>query len=152
MFGAAAREATEQALPTAHHGFPLATMLINLSGAFLLGVLLEWLVRAGADSGWRRRTRLLAGTGFMGAYTTYSTFVVEADLLVRSGRAGLAAAYVAATVVGGLVTVAAGIAVAARPGWRRARSGRRRRRGGPMAAAPGLGLPVDPDVDREDGR
>lgn len=158
--GAAARDAVEQALPTAHNGFPLATMLINLAGAFVLGVLLEALVRAGADSGWRRRARLLAGTGFMGAFTTYSTFAVEAALLVRADRAGLAVGYIAATVVGGLVAAAAGIVVASRPGPQRV-GGRRRGRiaghpspaGGqpvPPRAREGTVLPVDPDVDEED--
>lgn len=163
VFGAAAREAVEQALPTPHHGFPLATMLINLSGAFLLGVLLEALVRAGADSGWRRRARLLAGTGFMGAFTTYSTFAVEADLLVRAGRGALAAVYVVATVAGGLVAAAAGIVVASRPRLQRV-GGRRRagrlprvgQRPAPYEAQegpwPGPALPVDPDVDEEDRR
>lgn len=48
---------------------PLATLLINLSGSFLLGVI------AGSD--WNNGFRLLFGTGFMGAYTTFSTFNVD---------------------------------------------------------------------------
>lgn len=163
VFGAAARDAVEQALPTPRNGFPLATMLVNLVGAFLLGVLLEALVRAGADSGWRRRARLLAGTGFIGAFTTYSTFAVEADLLVRAGRGAVAAGYVLATVVGGLVAAVAGIVVSSRPGL--GRVGQRRRGGrlprvgespAPYQARGGEpgdpALPVDPDVDEEDRR
>src|SRR5579875_3485386 len=46
LFGAAAREAIEQLLPTAPRAFPVATFLINLTGAFILGFLLEALVRS----------------------------------------------------------------------------------------------------------
>jgi CrcB protein len=130
VFGAAARDAIEQALPAHGGGFPLATWLINLSGAFLLGALLEALARSGDDIGWRRTIRLTAGTGFVGAFTTYSTFAVESDLLVRGGHADVAVLYVVATVLSGLLTVTAGIAVAA------GRYGRRH----------GL-LPVDPDPE-----
>jgi fluoride exporter len=51
---------------------PLATLLINLAGAFLLGVLLERLGRARGEPQRRRLVRLLAGTGFLGGFTTYS--------------------------------------------------------------------------------
>ncbi|MCU4186250.1 fluoride efflux transporter CrcB [Acidiferrimicrobium sp. IK] len=135
FLGAAAREAVEQALPTARGGFPAATFAINVCGAFILGALLEALVRAGDDSGWRRRTRLMAGTGFCGAFTTYSTFAVETVQLVRAGRLGTAILYGLATVVTGLLATTAGIGVAG--------SGRRRR-----AAR----LPVDPDIDVDGAR
>lgn len=130
--GAAARDALEQAWPTATGGFPAATLTINLSGALLLGLLLESLVRAGEDSGGRRRARLVLGTGFMGAYTTYSTFAVEADLLVRGGRSGTAVAYVVLTVAAGLLATVAGIAIGATRGRREV-----------------VALPADPDVDEE---
>ncbi|HET9690947.1 MAG TPA: CrcB family protein, partial [Acidimicrobiales bacterium] len=74
--GAGGREAVEQALPPSPGAFPVATFAINLAGAFVLGALLEALVRAGDDTGWRRRARLVAGTGFCGAFTTYSTLAV----------------------------------------------------------------------------
>ena len=130
VLGAAAREAVEQALPTSHGGFPTATVVVNLSGAFLLGVVLEALVRLGDDAGHRRRIRLLAGTGFLGAFTTYSTFAVESDLLVRAGHDLTATAYVLATVLGGLVASGSGIFAGTALAGRRA-----------------VVLPVDPDVD-----
>jgi CrcB protein len=55
-----------------------------------------------------RYVRQFFGTGLLGAYTTYSTFAVETDLLLRHGRIGIAVAYVLATVVGGLLAAAAG--------------------------------------------
>lgn len=133
LFGAAAREAIEQALPTGSGRFPVATLLINLGGALLLGGLLEGLSRAGDDTGARRTGRLLAGTGFLGAFTTYSTFAVESDLLIRASRPALAAFYIAATALGGLFAVILGVALAAR-----------QRRWG------GAGLPVDPDLDDDE--
>ena len=91
----------------------MGTFVANLLGSFVLGLLLEALARAGDDTGRRRRARLLLGTGFCGGLTTYSTFAVESDLLVRDGHGGLAAAYLAGTVVTGLVAAVLGIAVAA---------------------------------------
>ncbi|HVB07094.1 MAG TPA: CrcB family protein [Acidimicrobiales bacterium] len=134
MFGAAARDAIEQSLPTRTGTFPLATFMINLSGALLLGALLEGLVRAGDDSGRRRDLRLFAGTGFLGAFTTYSTFSIEADLLVHGGRVYVALFYAALTIIGGLSAVVAGIALGA--GHRRWMLSR---------------MPVDPDLDANAG-
>lgn len=132
VVGAGAREAVAEAIPTAGHGFPTATLLVNVAGALLLGLLIEALARAGDDSGPRRRLRLVLGTGFLGGFTTYSTFVVETDLLVRSGQSATALVYVAATVAGGLAATTLGIVLAA--------LGTRGRR---------LILPVDPDIDPE---
>lgn len=129
MFGAGCREVVELALPTPQGALPVATLLVNLVGAFLLGVVLEALIRVD-DTVRRRRARLVVGTGFMGAFTTYSTFAVEADLLVRSGHPGTAAVYVVITLAGGLLATVAGIAGGAFGAkWR----------GGELA--------VDPDVD-----
>jgi CrcB protein len=68
----------------------------------------------GRDAGWRRRARLLIGTGLCGAFTTYSALAVETDLLVRDHRAALAAGYLAATVLTGLAATAAGLLAAGR--------------------------------------
>ena len=134
MLGAAAREAIEQAWRASPRAFPAATFLINLVGAFILGLLLEALVSSGDDMGWRRRARLIGGTGFCGAFTTYSTFAVEAVQLARHGSWVVAGAYIVVSVIGGLVLAALGIVV----GAARARAG---------ATAP----PVDPDVDQYGG-
>ena len=94
--------------------WPAGTFAANLLGALLLGVLLEGL--RGPDTPVLRTVRLAAGTGFLGAFTTYSALAVEADLLVRDGRPGLAAAYAVGSLVAGLVLSALGAALAAR--WR----------------------------------
>lgn len=58
--------------------FPVATFLINLSGSFLLGVLLGF-----QTEHW---IRLLLGTGFLGGFTTFSTFQMESLILLREKR------------------------------------------------------------------
>lgn len=116
--GTAARFLTAELIP-AWRGVPLATLGVNVLGAFLLGLLLEALVQAGRDDGIRRSLRLLVGTGFLGGFTTYSSLAVETDALLRDGHAALAIAYALVTVVLGLLAAAGGIALA---GARRNRS------------------------------
>lgn len=122
VVGTGLRYAVEEVLPHDAAGWPTATFLINLVGAFVLGGLLEGLARLGDDSGWRQRARLCAGTGGCGAFTTYSTLALEAVLLGRNGHVGIAVGYGIASVVGGLVTAWLGIVAAERLHRRRARS------------------------------
>jgi CrcB protein len=111
--GTAARYGLARWLP-AGNGLPRGTLIANLVGAVVLGVLLEALARRGPDLGVRRRIRLLLGTGFCGGLTTYSTLAVETDLLIRGHRDALAIEYAIASVVAGVALAAIGIAVAAR--------------------------------------
>ncbi len=113
VLGAIARYAIAEALPSSGREFPTATFVTNLTGAFILGALVEGLARMGPDDGWRRSARLLVGTGICGAYTTYSTFAVDSDQLLRAHRFGLAAFYALGTVVLGLGATGLGIALAA---------------------------------------
>jgi len=108
VFGAAARTGVGNVLRPVD-GLPVATLAVNIVGALALGVLLETLARRGPDVGRNQRARLVAGTGFCGAFTTYSTFAVEADLLLRAGRPAIALAYAATTVLAGLSAAALGI-------------------------------------------
>jgi CrcB protein len=120
--GTALRYYIEKALPHDGASWPWATFLINLSGAFVLGALLEGLALLGEDSGWRRRARLCAGTGFCGAFTTYSAFALEIVLLGRHGHVGTAVSYGLLSVVGGVLTAWLGIVVMASMLRRRARA------------------------------
>jgi len=79
---------------------PWATLLINLSGSFLLGVI------AGSD--WSQPIHLLFGTGFMGAYTTFSTFNVENVQLIRKKEWKALAIYIIASYVLGMALAYAG--------------------------------------------
>ena len=106
--GTLARYWLESAIP-GPDGWPLPTLLINLAGAFLLGVLLEALLRRGADQGTRRTVRLAAGTGFLGAFTTYSTLAIEAVQLADGHRLAGAVVYAVLSLLGGALTATAGI-------------------------------------------
>ena len=77
----------------------MGTFVINISGSFILGFLLIILIEQFTMG---RLARPVIGTGVIGAYTTFSTFMVEAVLLVRAGDPGLALAYLAASLVLGL--------------------------------------------------
>ena len=78
-----------------------------MSGSLALGVVTGLALEHGlADS-----ARTVAGTGALGAYTTFSTFSAEAVHLVETGRPATALRYVAATVATGLAAAAAGLAV-----------------------------------------
>lgn len=92
---------------------PLPTLAINLGGSFLLGLLLEGLLRTGPDRGGHLMVRLLLGTGFLGGFTTYSAFALEAIVLAADGASGFAAAYVAVSLLGGVLLSFAGIGVGA---------------------------------------
>jgi CrcB protein len=110
--GALARWWMGAVLP-APGGWPLPTLVVNLAGAFALGILLEALARRGPDHGGLRVARLLAGTGFMGAFTTYSTFAVDTVKLLGAGHTLPALGYLAATVLAGAAASGAGIWAAA---------------------------------------
>ena len=89
--------------------FPLATLLINVSGSFILGLFSTWAAgRAGLDPAWR----LLVATGFVGAYTTFSTFEYETERLTHAGASGWALLNVLTSVVAGFLAVRLGVALA----------------------------------------
>jgi fluoride exporter len=110
------RAMSARAAPTSRawfDDFPLDTFLINIVGAFVLGVLLERLAYAGADRGRRRLVRLLVGTGFLGGFTTYSALATGTVGLVRDGRLTLAVGYALGTALVGVITAFGGVLVAA---------------------------------------
>ncbi len=109
--GTIVRFSIEAALPPAANGWPSATFLINISGAFILAALLEVLSLQGPDRGWRRRIRLGVGTGVLGGYTTYSSLMVETALLGGDGQYLIAYGYATTSVVLGLAASWVGMAV-----------------------------------------
>ena len=112
--GTAVRAGLSAAFP-AHPGeWPWATFAINLTGAFILGCLLELLARRGPDVGVRHYLRLGLGTGVLGGYTTHSTFAVETVRLLESGAILAGAGYAAGSVLLGLAAALAGTLLAAR--------------------------------------
>ena len=89
-------------------GVPVATLGINVAGAFLLGVLLELLADHSLDTGWSRRVRLGVGTGGLGGFTTYSALATETATLAAA-HPGRALAYALGTVLIGAAASIAGI-------------------------------------------
>ena len=86
--------------------FPWGTLVINVSGSFVLGLLFVVLVERGIGSS---TTRLALMTGLLGAYTTFSTFSLETFRLFEVGSARAALSNIALSVVLGLVGAWAGI-------------------------------------------
>jgi CrcB protein len=106
VLGVAARYGVGRAIPRADGAFPWATLWINISGSFVLGLfIVVVLERLGPT----RYLRPFFGTGFVGSFTTFSTFSVETDLLIKDGHGTTAAAYVASTVIVGLLAAWLGI-------------------------------------------
>lgn len=91
--------------PTA---FPFGTLVVNLTGSFLLGVLFAWVIERNVLPADIRAPVMI---GFIGAYTTFSTFMLESWRLVEDGAWALATANLVGSVVLGLVAVVAGLAV-----------------------------------------
>jgi fluoride exporter len=94
-------------------GIPIATLSINVIGAFLLGALLEFLADRSPDTGWSQRTRLGIGTGGLGGFTTYSALATETVILAGT-HPGRAIGYAMATVIIGAAASVAGIWLARR--------------------------------------
>jgi len=115
--GAPARYGISLAVHVAPGTFPWGTFWTNVSGSFALGFFLALVLERFPPS---RYLRPFVATGFLGAYTTYSTFAVETDLLVKNGHLGVALAYVMASFGAGLASAWAGaLLTRAAPGWRR---------------------------------
>ncbi len=106
VLGAVSRYAISLALPTETARFPWGTFVINVSGSAALGFILVLVIEHFPRG---RLVRPVIGTGFLGAYTTFSTFTVEAVDLVRAGHTGLALAYLAGSALAGLLAVWTGM-------------------------------------------
>src|SRR5688572_29968151 len=78
--------------------FPWGTLTVNVLGSFAMGALAGWLAFK-AGEGWSQSLRLFLTTGILGGFTTFSAFSLDAVLLWERGQMGLAAAYVAASVL-----------------------------------------------------
>jgi CrcB protein len=91
--------------------FPLATLLINVTGSFILGFFATFAAeRTSLDPLWR----LLVATGFVGAYTTFSTFEYETQRLTESGALWWGALNIVTSVAAGFAAVQLGVFLARR--------------------------------------
>jgi CrcB protein len=88
--------------------FPWGTLIANISGGLLMGLLAGTLARVGsANEPWR----LLLGVGLLGGYTTFSAFSLETFGMIERGQYAVAAAYVAASVAGAIAGLAGGVLI-----------------------------------------
>jgi CrcB protein len=88
--------------------FPVGTLTINLTGSFVLGVI----TGLALYHAFPETPKVVMGAGFLGAYTTFSTFAFETVTLANEGERRAAIANVFVTVLGGCVAAAAGLALA----------------------------------------
>jgi fluoride exporter len=111
VLGAEARAGLAALLPTAAEGFPWATLLVNVTGCLLIGVLLVLVTEAGRG---HPLARPFLGVGVLGGYTTFSGYAVDAQRLLAGGHAGTALAALAATPVLALLAVSGAAALTRR--------------------------------------
>ncbi|HKY75518.1 MAG TPA: fluoride efflux transporter CrcB [Acidimicrobiia bacterium] len=97
--GAPARYGISLAVHITPGTFPWGTFWVNVSGSLALGFFLALVLRRFPTT---RYLRPFVATGFLGSYTTYATFAVETDLLLRNGRPAVALAYVTGSLVAGV--------------------------------------------------
>jgi CrcB protein len=88
--------------------FPYGTLLINITGSFIMGLVAAYFAFKGDAS---QHWRLFLTTGILGGYTTFSAFSLDAALLYERGEIGIAALYVIASVVLSIVGLFAGLAL-----------------------------------------
>jgi CrcB protein len=100
IIGAEARYGLSRAIVHRPGTMPWSTVVINLVGAALIGALMAFV-----DRGAPRLLRPFVGVGIMGGFTTFSTFTVDIDVLLKDGRPGVAVGYLALSVLGCLVAV-----------------------------------------------
>jgi CrcB protein len=93
----------------AESSFPLGTLVINITGSFILGFLLKYFLGAPQIA---PEMRALLTTGFCGGYTTFSTFSFETVTLIEDGRYERASLYVVLSVALSLLGVFGGLAAA----------------------------------------
>jgi fluoride exporter len=100
--GAEARYGVGVALPHTDQQFPWSTLIVNLSGCLAIGMLMVLLLELTSP---HHLARPFLGIGLLGGYTTFSTFSVETERLLRAHRAGVALLYVTASAIGCMLAV-----------------------------------------------
>lgn len=106
--GAECRYGLQHVFPHSTGTFAWATLAINIAGCLLLGALMVVVTEI-----WPHRPLLrpLLGTGVLGGFTTFSSYTVDVQQAVAAGHLATAAAYLAGTLLAGLLAVAAGCAI-----------------------------------------
>ena len=104
--GALARYGVAHLLPTRPGQFPWGTFLTNVAGCFAIGVLMVLITEVWTG---HRLVRPFLGVGFLGGFTTFSTYAVETRNLLQPGTVYLAFGYLAGTLIAAMLAVLAGV-------------------------------------------
>ena len=107
--GTLARYGTDRAIVVSPTGFPWATFAVNVTGSFLLGLIVTLVVERRPPT---RFVRPFAAIGFCGGFTTFSTLAAETAQRAQHGHVARAAGYVLASLGAGLAAAVLGMAVA----------------------------------------
>jgi CrcB protein len=90
------------------YGFPYGTLIVNIAGSFVMGLLAGYFVfRPGVP----QHMRLFLTTGILGGFTTFSSFSLDTALLIERHSFGLAAGYIVGSVAAGLSALFFGLAL-----------------------------------------
>ncbi len=92
--------------------WPFGTMTVNLVGGLVMGLVVGWLAARGGAS--QESVRVFAAVGILGGFTTFSAFSLEVALMIERRQLGLAAAYIAVSVVCAVAAVFLGLMIARR--------------------------------------
>lgn len=106
--GGCSRYGLDQLIPASDRGFPWGTFTVNVTGAFLLAVLLVLVVEAWTHT---RLLRPFIAVGVLGSFTTFSTLIVDVDKLFVGGAGSTAATYLVGSIVAGLAATSAGLII-----------------------------------------
>jgi CrcB protein len=88
--------------------FPHGTLIVNLLGSFLMGLIAGWFAFRGVGT---QQLKLFLTTGVIGGFTTFSAFSLDASLMLERGKTGVAMLYIAGNVIGGIGGVFVGLAI-----------------------------------------
>jgi len=90
--------------------FPWGTLFVNVVGSFTMGLFAAWFAFKG-NAGWSQHARLLLTTGFLGGFTTFSTFSLDTALLWERDAYAVAILYVGVSIVFGVLGLFGGLAL-----------------------------------------
>jgi CrcB protein len=108
VLGAEARYGLSVLMPHEPGQWPMATWLINVSGCFLIGILMFSITELTSP---HRLVRPFLGVGVLGGYTTFSTAMVDVQQMALAGREGAALGYMLATLVAAVAAAFAGVSL-----------------------------------------
>ena len=107
FIGGALRYLISLMMSSKSEGFPVGTLAVNIFGCFVIGIVLGFADKEAISQDWK----IFLTTGILGGFTTFSAFSYETVALLREGDFWNALAYVAASVVGGLIVTYLGVSL-----------------------------------------